>query len=58
MIFFFIHVHVSDFARKQWKRDMYYQIDSLCVYLSKCECYDFITLFFSSMIEINLKAEK
>lgn len=43
---FFIHVHVSDFARKQWKRDTYYQIDSMCVCLSKCECYDFITLFF------------
>lgn len=38
------------------KRDTYYQIDSMCVYLSKCECNDFIILF-SSMREINLKAE-
>lgn len=53
----FIHVHVSDFARKQWKMDMYYQIDSICVCLSKCEYYDFITLFIS-VREINLHAEK
>lgn len=45
---------MSDFVRKQWKRDTYYQIDLMCVYLR--ELYDFIPLFFS-MREINLQAE-
>lgn len=45
--FFFLYMCMCRiFARKQWKIDTYYQIGSMCVYLSKCECYDFITLFF------------
>lgn len=46
MIFFLYMCMCRIFARKQWKIDTYYQIGSMCVYLSKCECYDFITLFF------------
>lgn len=46
-IWFFYTCACVRFCQKTMKSDTYYyQIDSMCVCLSKCECYDFITLFF------------
>lgn len=56
MIFFLYMCMCQIFARKQWKMNTYYEIDSMSVSLRKCECYDFITPFFS-VREINLQAE-
>lgn len=47
MIFFLYMCMCQIFARKQWKMNTYYEIDSMSVSLRKCECYDFITPFFS-----------
>lgn len=53
--FFFLYMCMCQIlSEKQWKRDTYYQIDLMCVYVRAL--YDFIPLFFS-MREINLEAE-
>lgn len=44
-IWFFYTCACVRICQKTMKRDTYYQTDSMCVFLSMCECYDFITLF-------------